>query len=137
MKKLKCPGPDGVPVEFYQTLWPSVGPLLLKLLNKGLEKEEFSTEFTLGQIVLLPKKNDQRQLSNKRPITLLNVAYKIGAKAFQRRLTPILQRIISPQQFAYLSGRNIHHSLLMLGEMLKRAEESGDEFILLKLDVIN
>lgn len=54
----------------------------------------------------------------------------------QCRLTPILQRLISPQQFAFLPGRNIHHSLVLLGEMLHQAEQSGDEFVLLKLDVI-
>lgn len=136
MKKLKCPGPDGIPVEFFQSQWPLVGPLLLQVFNFGFEKEEFASNFTSGQIVLLPKKKDQGLLTNKRPITLLNAAYKIGAKAIQRRLTPIMQRIISPQQFAFLPGRNIHHSLLMLGEMLQKAKESGDDFVLLKLDVI-
>lgn len=54
----------------------------------------------------------------------------------QRRLTPILQRIISPQQSAFLPDRNIHHSLVMLGEMLNQATISGEEFVLLKLDVV-
>lgn len=54
----------------------------------------------------------------------------------QKRLTPILQRIITPQQFAFLPDRNIHHSLMLLGEMLHQAKESGEEHILIKLDVI-
>lgn len=90
---------------------------------------------TRGAIVLLPKKADQKLLANKRPITLLNTCYKIGAKAFQRRLSPILQRIISYQQSAFLPGRNIHHSLLLIGEMLHQAHESGEEHILMKLDI--
>lgn len=90
---------------------------------------------TRGAIVLLPKKADQMLLANKRPITLLNTCYKIGAKAFQSRLSPILQRIISYQQSAFLPGRNIHHSLLLIGEMLQQAHESGEEHILLKLDI--
>lgn len=135
-KKLKCPGPDGIPAEFYQSMWTTTGPLLLKLVNEGIEEEKFASGLTLGMIVLLPKKNDQRLLSNKRPITLLNTAYKIAAKVFQNRLTPILQKLISPQQFAFLLGRNIQHSLLLLGEMLHQAEASGDDFVLLKLDVV-
>lgn len=136
MPKLKCPGPDGLPVEFYQQAWTLVGPLLLQVLNDGTGKGTFPTNITRGLIVLLPKKNDQRLLTNKRPITLLNVAYKIGAKAMQKRLTPILQRIIAPQQFVFLPGRNIHHSLLLLGEMLHQAKVSGEEHVLLKFDVI-
>lgn len=86
-------------------------------------------------IVLLKKKDDPRFLSNRRPITLLNSFYKIGAKAIQKRLTPILQRIISPQQTAFLPGRNIHHALLLMGEMIQQARNSGEEYILMKLDV--
>lgn len=126
MNDHKCPGPDGAPVEFFQTLWATVGPLLTQVLNEGITAGEFTERFSLGLIVLLPKKGDQHFLSNKRPITLLNVAYKIGAKALQRRLTPILQRVISPQQSAFFPGRNIHHSLVMLGEILHQANLSGE-----------
>lgn len=136
MKKQKCPGPDGIPVEFFQKMWPVVGPQFALVLNQGLDKETFPPDLTLGHIVLLPKKSDQTPLTNKRPITLLNAAYKIGAKALQQRLTPLLQRIITPQQFAFLPGRNIHHSLLLMGEMLHEAAKSGEEYVLLKLDVI-
>lgn len=120
-KKLKCLGPDGLPSEFYHALWATTGPLLLKHINEGITHECFAAELTSGMIVLLPKKNDQRLLTNKRPITLLNAAYKIAAKAFQNCLSPILQRLISPQQFAFLPGHNIQHALLMLGEMLHRS----------------
>lgn len=135
MAKNKCPGPDGIPAEFFSCMWQEVGPLLLQVLENGITSESLPEALTGGLIVLLPKKGDQRLLTNKRPITLLNVAYKIGAKAFQRRLTPILQRVISPQQFAFLPGRNIHHSLLMVGEMLHQAADSGEEHVLMKLDV--
>lgn len=86
-------------------------------------------------IVQLPKKKDQKFLTNKCPITLLNVIYKIVAKVMQRCLTLVLQRVISPQQFAFLPGRNIHHSLFLLEEMLHQAESTGEEFVLLKMDV--
>lgn len=117
-------------------LWPTLGPILLEAINRGISRREFQADLTLGLIVLLPKKNDQRFLTNKRSIMLLNITYKIAAKAMQRRLTPLLHRLISPQQHAFLPGWNIHHSLIMLEEMLHQAEQSGDEFVLLKLDVI-
>lgn len=75
-------------------------------------------------------------LMNKRPIRLLNTVYKLGAKVMQRRLTPILQRMIPPQQFTLLLGSNIHHSLILLGEMLQQAASTGEEYVLLKMDVI-
>lgn len=33
------------------------------------------------------------------------------------------------------SVRNIHHSLLLMGEMLHQAEQCGEDYILLQLDV--
>lgn len=136
MKKLKCPGPDGVPVELFQIMWAKVGPLILRVLNEGIASSAFHEKFSQGLIVLLPKKGDQKILTNKRPITLLNVVYKIGAKVMQRPLTPILQKVISPQQSAFLPGRNIHHSHVMLGEMLHQAAKSGEDYVILKLYVV-
>lgn len=120
----------------FQAMWTTMGPLILRVLNEGIATGAFNEKFTQGHIVLLPKKGDQRILSNKRPITLLNTVYKIGAKVMQRRLTPILQKIISPQQSAFLPGRNIHHSLVMLGEMLNQAAINGEDYVLLKRDVV-
>lgn len=122
----KCPGLDGTPNEFYKMNWPVVGPLVLNCISEGIEAQAFPKFVTRGAIVLLPKKADQRYLSNKRPITLLNSIYKIGAKAMQLRVTPILQRTLTSQQTAFLPGRNIHHGLLLMSEMLHRAKASGE-----------
>lgn len=131
MKSNKFPGPDGAPVEFFRSLWETVGPLILLTLNTGIQQGAFPASLSRGLIVLLPKKGDQKLIKNKRPITLLNVVYKIGAKALQRRMSPILQRIISPQQTAFLPGRSSHHSLIMLGEMLHQAASLGGDYVLL------
>lgn len=112
-----------------------MGPLILDCISKSITEELFPTFVTKGAIVLLRKKDDHKLLGNKRPITLLNYVYKIGAKAMQWRLAPILQKIISPQQSAFLLGLNIHHNLLLLSEMLHRAHECGEDHILMKLDV--
>lgn len=60
----KCPGPDGVPVEFYKALWHTVGPLVLTCISEGINEEHFPEQFTRGAIVLLKKKSDQRLLNN-------------------------------------------------------------------------
>lgn len=95
----KCPGPDGIPLEFILAHWEVVRPSILKALNLGFDRVHLQESFTQGLIVLLRKKRDQRLLTNKRPITLSNVIYKIGAKVFQVRLTPILHNFISQQQW--------------------------------------
>lgn len=39
-------------------------------------------EFLVGDIVLLPKKGNKEHIEKKRPITLLNIVYKIFAKVW-------------------------------------------------------
>lgn len=136
LAKNKVPGPDGIPVEFFLHNWELAGPVLLLALQDGIRDGFFDPELTKGFIVLLCKKGDQRYLGNKRPLTLLNVAYKIGAKAFQLRLAHILSRFITQNQYGFLPGRNIHHSLLLMNELLQEAIKSGEEHLFLKLDVV-
>jgi hypothetical protein len=66
---------------------------------------------------------------------MLNAPYKIAAKAYQIWLVPILQRLITAQQTACLPGRGIHHTLLLLIEMLHQAEQSGLDHILIQLNI--
>jgi len=53
---------------------------------------------TNGLISLIYKGREREKLSNWRPITLLNVAYKIYAKALLSHLQPVLMEIISFEQ---------------------------------------
>lgn len=85
----KCPGPDGTPIKFYKANWLTVGPLILACIINCIAEEHFPAFFTKGAIVLLKKKNDQCLLGNRRPITLLNFVYKMGAKVMQRHLSLI------------------------------------------------
>ena len=47
------------------------------------------------------------EISNWRPITLLNVDYKITAKVIGRRVEQILPKVIHPDQTAFIKGRYI------------------------------
>lgn len=80
--------------------------------------KEFSCDFLEGIITLLAKKGDQMLLTNKRPISLLTMKYKINAKAFELRIILALIKIISTQHYAYFPGRSIHQTLLLMNEMV-------------------
>ena len=63
----KPPGPDDLSVKFYLAFWSCLGPLLVDVFNEGI------TSITH----LVYKKDDQTNLKNWRPKSLLNVDYKI------------------------------------------------------------
>ena len=55
-------------------------------------------------------KNDQLYLKNWRPISLLNIDYKIGAKALTNRL----QNVLNPDQTCNVPGRSILDNLYLI-----------------------
>ncbi|GBG85796.1 hypothetical protein CBR_g40605 [Chara braunii] len=112
MAKGKAPGDDGLPVEFFLATWEVVGPILVRLFNRVLEEEMLTEDMCRGVITLLYKKGDKRNVRNWRPISLLNVAYKILAKALSRRLAPLLPELVNADQGAFVKGRSITENML-------------------------
>ena len=56
--------------------------------------------------MLIPKRNkDKRLLKNWRPISLLNVDYKIMAKALATRLQKVISRVINSDQSRIHKGK--------------------------------
>jgi hypothetical protein len=94
MPRGRVPGPDGIPSKFFQVFSDLTVPLLVAVFNDAWDAGVLPPDFLLGDIVLLPKKGDPAELNNKRPITLLNSKYKLFAKVWQKRLTPIAQQLI-------------------------------------------
>lgn len=89
---------------------------------------------TQGMITLLHKGGQRSALSNWRPITLLNLGYKIFAKALQLRLQPILMDVISPEQSAFLLLRFILDNLIVTQKTMAWAEQFRQPLLFLKLD---
>ena len=90
MKSDKSPGSDGLPAEFYNFFWDEIGEALVEVLNFCFTKGLLTESMRLAIISLLYKKGDIELLKNWRPISLLNVDYKIGSKALANRLQLIL-----------------------------------------------
>lgn len=44
LSNAKCPGPDGILVEFYKAYWHIVGPLVLQCIVGGIEGGAFPGE---------------------------------------------------------------------------------------------
>ena len=95
MYPLKAPGPDGMPPLFFQQFWTICGEVVtatvLDFLNHGISPPEFNKT----HIVLIPKVNTPKKVTDYRPISLCNVVYKIASKAIANRLKKILPSIIS------------------------------------------
>ena len=60
-----------------------------------------------GDIILLYKKKDPKDIRNYRPITLLNTDYKILTKILATKLKRVCEASISHPQKGFVPGRQI------------------------------
>ena len=87
MENGKSPGTDGFTTEFYKFFWNDIGTFVINSINDSFCKGELSITQKQGLISLIPKGNKQRDLiKNWRPITLLNIDYKLLSGALANRL---------------------------------------------------
>ena len=102
----KSPGNAGLTAEFYRAFWQTLGNLMVDSLNYSYDYGEFSNSQKEAIITLIEKKDkDKQNLSNWRPISLINVYVKIGSKAIAKRLENDLPNVIHYNQCAYVKGR--------------------------------
>jgi hypothetical protein len=89
----KAAGPDGLPAEFYKSFEELVVRDLHKTLIEAHELGFLPPTMREGDIVLLYKKGDSRDPRNCRPITLLQVDYKILAKKLVARVKLVVNNL--------------------------------------------
>ena len=110
MKKIgknKTPGYDGLPVEFFITFWSEIKYMVLDSFNDAFKEGELSEMQKQIILSLIYKKGDRRLFKNYRPISLSNVDYKILAYVLANRLQKVLNKLITPEQAAYVKDRYI------------------------------
>ena len=78
-KANKTPGPDNISAELFKILDYSNRTFLLSLFNRWWVEEQIPEEHLLAQVVTIFKKGDTQKIWNYRPISLLNIAYKLYA----------------------------------------------------------
>ena len=106
-EKNKSPGLDGLPYEFYQATWDVIGDDFVKVLQVQLERFSLIDSNRSGATRLGSKVHGVPDVTELRPITLLNCDYKILSKGFVRKLGPVLHEIIKSGQLCSVKDKNI------------------------------
>ncbi|GBG62547.1 hypothetical protein CBR_g31186 [Chara braunii] len=135
MAKGKAPGDDGLPVEFFQTCWGTLETDVVQLFNGILTGGKLGKSMTRGVITLMYKKGGRSDMRNWRPISLLNVIYKILAKTLARRLGELLPRLVGKDQGAFVQGRSIFENIATAMEALELIEGEDLDIAVLMIDL--
>ena len=129
----KTPGTDCLSAEFYLHFWNDISDPLIDCLNHSASVGELSISQRQGIISLIPKKNkDPLLLKNWRPITLLNVDYKLATKCIARRLEKVLPHLIERDQTGYIKGGYIGENIRVISDIIEQHEHK--EGMILFLD---
>ena len=106
MKNYKSPGLDGFTVEFFKFFWADVGQFILRSLNYGYRNGSLNITQKQGVITCIPTPNKSRvNLKNWRPISLLNVIYKLASTVIANRFKKVLNNVINENQKGFIAGR--------------------------------
>lgn len=131
----KTPGSDGLSVEFYTLFWNKISPYLMESYNYSFENNMLSIDQRRALLILIPKgAKDKRLLQNWRPISLLNVDYKILAKALANRLQNVISNIVCSDQVGYIKGRYIGDNIRTMLDILEITKYKIDPGLLIMID---
>ena len=131
----KTPGPDGLGVSFYLKFFDLLGPLFLEMVQEAHTKQTLPPSLTLSYITLIPKDNpDKTQLKNYRPISLLNVDYKIISKTITNKLRPHMPKLIHEHQQCAVAKRKIQNHLHFIRDLITYTHEKQTPAAIVSLD---
>ncbi|KAF3784052.1 retrotransposable element ORF2 protein [Nymphaea thermarum] len=134
-----APGPDGFDNSFFQANWSIVheavggggGGAIRGFFNTSrLVKSVNKTH-----IVLLPKEQGVTQVEKFRPISLCTSISKFITRIMVKHMRPILNKIISKNQNAFLPGRCIQDSILLSQEIVHIFQNSKKQAACVKIDL--
>ena len=134
-KSRKIPSTDGFPAEFYRFFWTEIGNELIDSFNYTFKSGSLSISQRRGIISLIPKKfKDKTIRENLRPISLLNVDYKILTKTIAKRLEKVLPNIINIDQTGYVKGRYSGENIRLIQDVIHFTNLTNQKGIAILLD---
>lgn len=135
LKKDKAPGPDGFTVEFFLHFSHFLIPKLHTLLSSFSSAGSASGSFLEALICLIPKENkDPRFCKNYRPISLVNIDYKIFSKSLATRLEPLLPLLLGKEQSGFVKGRFLTDNTRLFFSILSKSSHSSASLAAIALD---
>lgn len=115
----KSPGEDGFTKEFYEAFFDLLGKYLLNSYNEAFNRGSLSVSQKRGTITLIPEGDENlSDLKNWRPISLLNIDYKILSKALAKRMEQYLPKLIHSDQTGFVNGRYIGQNIRLLSDIM-------------------
>ena len=141
-------GLDGCPYE----LWKELDVLYKTAVESGMEGFDIiealtrvfadiraygvdeRAGFAEGWMCPIYKKKDPTEISNYRPITLLNTDYKLLTKSLALQLVEPIHQLIHPDQAGFIPKRSIFNHIRLASTIINYAEVMEEDGVIIALD---
>ena len=141
-------GLDGCPYELWKELdkryedtkqqpeksFDIVGTMTLVFQNIQMLGIGKDSNFANGWMCPIYKKKDPTDISNYRPITLLNTDYKLMTKTLALQLVEPIHKMIHPDQAGFIPKRSIFNHIRLVSTIINYAEVMEVDGVIVALD---
>ncbi|KAK6149327.1 hypothetical protein DH2020_016852 [Rehmannia glutinosa] len=127
--------PDGFNGIFYRHFWDVISAEITAAVRFFFSNSSLPLGLNASFMALIPKTEDTNVIENFRPIVMSNFLFKIITKILATSLGLIIADYLSPTQFGFIPGRQIHDCIAMISEGFNVLQGHTDSNIILKIDI--
>ena len=123
----KSPGYDDISFNIVRKCFASLHKPLLFISNLSLRTGICPNELEIGKVLPFYKSNDETELGNYRPISILPCFSKILERIVYNRLYKHLtsNNILYKKQFGFQKGHSTEHAILQLTDQISKSFEKN------------
>ncbi|KAL3675001.1 hypothetical protein R1sor_024949 [Riccia sorocarpa] len=136
LRKEKNPGFDGLVAEVLHACWSFVKNDCIDMIIDFWDRGALTEKNRTAVVKLLPKNSESQWLKNWRPLSLMNLSYKILAKIMANRFKKLMPKLVDDMQTDIIHGRSIANNLLSIRLGEDWAKISDQDCFFLQLDFV-
>ncbi|GKV28626.1 hypothetical protein SLEP1_g37648 [Rubroshorea leprosula] len=130
----KAPGPDRYNFNFLKSVWHCIKEDFISFFSEFHRNGKLVRGLNSSFLALVPKKLNAVNLKDYRPISLIGCVYKLLAKVLANRLKSVMSEIVSETQSAFVRGRQLIDSVLVLNEVVDEIKNRKQLAFVFKAD---
>jgi hypothetical protein len=138
--EVSASGPSGHTIAFYKLLFLIMPNMMTRALNQLVFLPRLSEDEQLRwvqhrKVIYIPKSPSPSAPSDYRPLSMLEVLYKIPSRILAARLNRILPTIIGPHQHGFMMQKGIQEPSLLATHLIQDTTQYNKPLQLVSFDM--